>query len=377
MSADVEVQRRCLQEHRDDFFFMREGNNSTQYTCKFLSCFDIENSIYDKCRWSLLYEISGSKGLKDLPSRLEFVMEFVLSNDIESSWLASSWEKYTVLLDNIRRDILDLEAPDVFSSQLGSNTCEKMWRCLIECFCNLQYYFSVPDLLLICSLADISVGIFVVQNEVLNYIASYIGTDSGENLISICLDTVPRGHFSRVVKMESVAALEENVKEQRQRERDETARMFAEECAELARIRLEAWERFIKSNPRRCGLNRDPPESRFSDNAHFYNDSQESSVSDTVPTNIERSVASSPKQITDMSNEGAIPSVTNVVKEDEDNSSSDDSDSQLCLSDDEDIFEMKACAETNLSADYKKSFLYLSSRAVTQVALMLLSLIHI
>ena len=72
-----------------------------------------------------------------------------------------------------------------------------------------------------------------------------------------------------------------------------------------------------------------------------------------------------------MSNEGAIPSVTNVVKEDEDNSSSDGSDSQVCLSDDEDIFEMKACEETSLSADYKKSFLYLKSRAVTQVAHML------
>ena len=57
MSADVEVQRRCLQEYRDDFFFMCEDNNSTQYTCRFLACFDIENSVYDKCRWNLLYEI--------------------------------------------------------------------------------------------------------------------------------------------------------------------------------------------------------------------------------------------------------------------------------------------------------------------------------
>ena len=121
-------------------------------------------------------------------------------------------------------------------------------------------FFSIPDLLLICCLADISVVIFVVQDEDLHYMASYIGTDSGANLIPICLDTVPRGHFSRVVKMESVAALQEALKQQRQRERDETARMAAEESA---RRHLEAWERFLRSTPRKRHFNIDPPESFF------------------------------------------------------------------------------------------------------------------
>ena len=69
-------------------------------------------------------------------------------------------------------------------------------------------FFSIPDLLLIRCLADISAVIFVVQDEDLHYMASYIGADSGANLIPICLDGLPRGHFSRVVKMEAVAALD-------------------------------------------------------------------------------------------------------------------------------------------------------------------------
>ena len=50
---------------------------------------------------------------------------------------------------------------------------------------------------------------------------------------------------------------------------------------------------------------------------------------------------------------------------------SEDTDSQLCLSDDEDVFEMRACVEKDLSHRYKKSFLYVNSRAIAQVADML------
>ena len=54
--------------------------------------------------------------------------------------------------------------------------------------------------------------------------------------------------------------------------------------------------------------------------------------------------------------------------ETDDLNSSEDSDSQVCLSDDEDIFDMKVCPEINLSTGYKKSFGYQNSRAVSQVA---------
>ena len=57
-----------------------------------------------------------------------------------------------------------------------------------------------------------------------------------------------------------------------------------------------------------------------------------------------------------------------LASQDGDENSSDGTDSHLCLSDDEDIFDMQTCVETALSAAYKKSFLYLKSRAVAQVA---------
>ena len=74
----------------------------------------------------------------------------------------------------------------------------------------------------------------------------------------------------------------------------------------------------------------------------------------------ERSVAFSPNC------DGIDP-----VDMDEAEVSSDGTDSHLCLSDDEDIFDMKACPETSLNADYKKPYLYLKSRAVAQVARLL------
>ena len=55
----------------------------------------------------------------------------------------------------------------------------------------------------------------------------------------------------------------------------------------------------------------------------------------------------------------------------QDSNSSDGSNSQGCLFDDDNIFGMKACEQKDLSAGYRKSFLYSNTHAVTQVAHML------
>ena len=65
----------------------------------------------------------------------------------------------------------------------------------------LSILFSVDELLLVCALADISVGVFLRRGEVLKYNACYIGSDMGASLIPICLEVdspdadQPRGHF--------------------------------------------------------------------------------------------------------------------------------------------------------------------------------------
>ena len=142
-----------------------------------------------------------------------------------------------------------------------------MWQCLIECFCTLGYYFSVDELLLFCVLADVSVAVFLISGDSLQYHASHIGSDNGGRLIPVCLDVSdlhasdPRGHYSRLVRMLDVSKLEKVIKERRNQERIEQQRMAAEEKRELSRLRRMKWQAFLPHNPlkRRFGI--DPPES--------------------------------------------------------------------------------------------------------------------
>ena len=130
-----------------------------------------------------------------------------------------------------------------------------MWQCLIECFCTLGYYFSVDELLLFCVLADVSVAVFLISGDSLQYHASHIGSDNGGRLIPVCLD-VPdlhasdrRGHYSRLVRMLDVSKLEKVIKERRNQERIEQQRMAAEEKRELSRLRRMKWQAFLPHNP--------------------------------------------------------------------------------------------------------------------------------
>ena len=111
--------------------------------------------------------------MKELPALLESVMESALSNDIDASWLVSGFDKYSVLLDSIRRDVSYLGAANQnqgLDDQLGRYICEdQLWRCLIQCFCNQDYYFSMDELLLICRFADIRVVIFKAEGNVLKH----------------------------------------------------------------------------------------------------------------------------------------------------------------------------------------------------------------
>ena len=91
-----------------------------------------------------LCDICGDDLMKELPALLESVMESALSNDIDTIWLESGFEKYSALLDSIRPDVSYLGAANQnqgLDDHLGSDIDDKKWRCLIECFCNLGYYF--------------------------------------------------------------------------------------------------------------------------------------------------------------------------------------------------------------------------------------------
>ena len=83
--------------------------------------------------------------MKELPALLESVMESAFSNDVDISWLVTGLDTYSVLLDSIRRDVSYLGAANQnqgLGDHLGSDVDGKNWRCLIECFCNLRYYFD-------------------------------------------------------------------------------------------------------------------------------------------------------------------------------------------------------------------------------------------
>ena len=165
--------------------------------------------------------------------------------------------------------------------------------------------FSMDELLLICRFADISVVILEAEDKFLKYSCDYIGSDLGANLIPICLEVndlsakLPRCHFSRVVKMEKVAALKEVLKQERQRERDEAAHMAAEESNErarlqyearererLRRLQLEARERLRRTMPQ---VDDEPPKPFDSDKAPFEvdDDPPKPCDSDTAPFQVD------------------------------------------------------------------------------------------
>ena len=110
MSADVQLQRNCIMQHRDNYLFLRDDNVMARHSCKFLALFDVENSMYDKDRFSFLYELCNHGCFLTLPSIIEGIMEIYLVSDTLPQWLASSLEVYSELLDVIRVDVLPFTA---------------------------------------------------------------------------------------------------------------------------------------------------------------------------------------------------------------------------------------------------------------------------
>ena len=67
---------------------------------------------------------------------------------------------YSNLLDDMRLAVsafTSIDPSERWENRMGGGVRDKMWRCLVEAFCQYSYYFSVDELLLLCILADVSV----------------------------------------------------------------------------------------------------------------------------------------------------------------------------------------------------------------------------
>ena len=78
-----------------------------------------------------------------------------------------------------------------------------VWPCFVDALCDLQYYFSTDEVLLICMAARVSDIVFTAQGDEFAY-AGDSGADSdGNAVVPIVLDYAAetlKGHFSRLLQ---------------------------------------------------------------------------------------------------------------------------------------------------------------------------------
>ena len=78
-----------------------------------------------------------------------------------------------------------------------------VWPCFVDALCELQYYFSVDEVLLICTAARVNVIVFTAQGDVFAYAGDSARDSDGNAVVPIVLDYAAetlRGHFSRLLQ---------------------------------------------------------------------------------------------------------------------------------------------------------------------------------
>ena len=110
-----------------------------------------------------------------------------------------------------------------------------VWPCFVDALCELQYYFSVDELLLNCMAAPVSVIVFTALGDEFVYAGDSAIYLNGDIPVPIVLDYAAetcRGHFSRLMPND----------------------VFSELSADLRREQLEE-ERNLKSLQKGAGRN--------------------------------------------------------------------------------------------------------------------------
>ena len=212
---DVDFLREAFDEDVDGFRYIRglygEAFPHDGPTCRYEALFD-ERPEFDSLRLALLVHGDVNSGINTFLMRLQSLME----GDTEGVFAAYIADVHTFL--ETARCWSNLQCP---ATEIPNFT-SLAWCAYIECVKNPDYYFSIPELLVLAAVSKRNVSVFTSFNLNLRYEGGYYGGDGP--VVNIKLDRndeqeAERTHYERIIPAELAEELLKNCRQEKEAKR--------------------------------------------------------------------------------------------------------------------------------------------------------------
>ena len=184
-----------------------EEARSRGFSCRFASLFN-DSATFDQERYNFMNDCCNDAELRALTQMLRDIAE-----------------------ENVDFFIQDLDAVDNFLTRLQEavfafsnvkifqgppeNFNEDVWPCLVAAFCERSYFFTIDEVLLLSVVAEVPVVVFKAEGGHFKFAKETARLFPEKRAIPIVLQysrTSLRGHFSRLMDIESYDALQLDVR---------------------------------------------------------------------------------------------------------------------------------------------------------------------
>ena len=156
----------------------------------------IDDAVADEHRYNFLNDCCEDSDLLPLVALLRQVI------DVHVEELLLRIDKVDRLIERISLAVNTFSSVSV-STGPPRHFESMVWPCFIDALCDLQYYFSVDEVLLICTAARVSVIVFTSQGDDFVHAGDSARDLVGNAVVPIVLDYAAatlRGHFSRLLQ---------------------------------------------------------------------------------------------------------------------------------------------------------------------------------
>ena len=155
-----------------------------------------DGAVADERRYDFLNDCCEDAELSPLVGLLRHVL------DVYVEQLLSHIDTVDGLIERISFAVTAFSSVAI-STGPPSHFESMIWPCFVDALCDLQYYFSIDEVLLICMAARVSVIVFTAQGDEFAYAGASTADSDGNAVVPIVLDYATetlRGHFSRLLQ---------------------------------------------------------------------------------------------------------------------------------------------------------------------------------